>query len=438
MKKFIYILIAGVVLSSCSASKKIEALKPEPDDALPLVYDAPPSFISLPISLKVSDIAQQSNKYVNGLIYEDNNIVDDNVMLKVWKQAPIEITEKGGKLETVLPLKVWAKVRYGKTVMGVALYDEREINLNGKVNLVSDIALSNWKLKSTTQLKDIDWQESPSITVAGKSVPITYLINPAIRLFRTDIQKSIDDAIEKSVDFKPQVLDALEKVNTPIEVNKEFQTWFQVTPQELYATESSLKKGEINIDMALKCKMETMIGKKPDAKFQKEKVALKTVAKVQDKISANIAAISTYADASTIINNNFKGQVFGDEKRKVTVQNVNLWHKNGKIIIALDLLGTLTGTVYLQGVPKYNKDTQEIFFDEIDYVLDTKDRLIKTANWLAQGVILSKMKELCKYSIAQNLKDAEKNIKPYLSNYSPVKGIFVNGNLSGINFQKYN
>lgn len=87
-------------------------------------------------------------------------------------------------------------------------------------------------------------------------------------------------------------------------------------------------------------------------------------------------------------------------------------------------------------MPKYNKETQEIYFDELDYVLDTKDRLIKTANWFAQGVVLNKMKELCKYSIAQNLKEAEKSIKPYLSNYSPVKGIYVNGNLSGVQFNK--
>ena len=436
MKKLISILAIYTLFIGCSSTQKIEALKPEPDDALPLVYDATPSYISLPISLKVSEIAQQANKHVNGLIYDDTNIVDDNVMLKVWKQAPIEIIEKNGKLEVVLPLKIWTKVRYGKTVLGAALYDEREINLNGKVNLTSEISMVNWKLKSKTELKNIDWQDSPSITVAGRNMPISFLINPALRIFRNDIQKAIDEAIEKSVDLKPQVFDALEKLSTPIEINKEFQTWFQVMPLELYATESTLKKNEIGLELALKCKMETFVGKKPEAKIQKEKITLKTVAKIQDKVVANIAAISTYADASKIINNNFKGQVFGDEKRKITVQNVNLWHKNGKIIIALDLLGALNGTVYLNGVPKYNKETQEIYFEELDYVLDTKDRLIKTANWLAQGVILNKMKSLCKYSIAQNLKEAEKNIKPYLSNYSPVKGIYVNGNLSGIQFNK--
>ncbi|MCB9425928.1 MAG: DUF4403 family protein [Flavobacteriales bacterium] len=436
LKKIILLATLCSLIISCATTKKIEALKPEPDDASPIVYDTTPSYISLPITLQVSEITHQANKHVNGLIYEDNNIADDNIMLKVGKQAAIEIVEKNSKLEVVVPLKIWVKVRYGKTVLGVDLYDEREINLNGKVNLVSDIAVVNWKLKSTTQLKNIDWQESPSINLAGKNVPITPLINPTIRVFRKDIEKAIDQAIENAVDLKPQVVEGLEKLSSPIEINKEMQMWFQIMPTELYATESTLKRSQIHLDLALKCKMETFIGKKPDAKFQKEKIALKTAGKVQDKIVANIAAISSYTDAARIINSNFKGQVFGDDKRKITIQNVNLWHKNGKIIVALDVVGSLNGSIYLSGVPKYNKDSQEIYFDELDYVLDTKNRLIKSANWLAQGIVLHKMKELCKYSIAQNLTEAEKNIKPYLTNYSPVKGIYVNGNLSDINFNK--
>ncbi len=436
MKNTFLILFTVMLFSSCSSTKKIEALRPDADNATPLVYDAAPSYIGLPISIKLKDIAAQANKYVVGLVYEDTNIEDDNVMLRVWKQAPIEVAEENGKLKTVLPLKVWVKVRYGKTVLGVDLYDTREINLNGVVNLLSDISLYNWKIKTNTTLKNIDWVESPSITVAGKSIPITYLINPAIKLFKNDIEKAIDDAIQKSVDFKPEVIKALEQISAPIEVNKDFQTWFQLLPQELYATESQLTKSEITIDMGLKADIETYIGKKPENKFNKDKIVLKTVSKMPDKIAANIVAISNYTDASVLINNNFKGQVFGDEKRKITVQQVNLWHKNGKIILALDVIGSINGTIYLNGVPKYNKEKQEIYFDELDYVLDTKSKLLKTANWLAQGLILKKINENCRYSIAENLKEAEKSIKPYISNYAPMKGVFINGNLSSVSFNK--
>ena len=133
---------------------------------------------------------------------------------------------------------------------------------------------------------------------------------------------------------------------------------------------------------------------------------------------------------------NFKGQEFGDGKRKVTVQNVALWHKEGKLIIALDLLGSVNGTIYLSGVPTYNPESKEIFFAELDYVIDTKSRLMKTASWLAQGYILKKMQESCRYSIQGNLEEGKQNLVKYMKNFSPMPGVFINGNLNGLSFEK--
>jgi hypothetical protein len=65
--------------------------------------------------------------------------------------------------------------------------------------------------------------------------------------------------------------------------------------------------------------------------------------------------------------------------------------QNGKIVIALDLLGTVNGKIYLTGFPQYDDKTKEIYFDELDYVLDTKNKLMRT-DWLAQGLILRKKK----------------------------------------------
>ncbi len=133
---------------------------------------------------------------------------------------------------------------------------------------------------------------------------------------------------------------------------------------------------------------------------------------------------------------NFAGQEFGSGSKKVTVKNVSIWHKNGKMVIALDVLGSVNGTLYLNGFPQYNPQTKEIYFDKLDYVLDTKSKLMRTANWLAQGFVLKKMEESCRYSIQPNLEDGKKNMAAYLKNYSPMPGVFVNGKMEDIQFDK--
>jgi hypothetical protein len=238
------------------------------------------------------------------------------------------------------------------------------------------------------------------------------------------------------MDFKPNVLNALEKISTPFELSKQFESWLRITPLEIYATNALLKDQSILIDMGLKCNMETLIGQKPEPKFNASNIILKPVTKIQNQISANIAAVSNYTEASKIISKNFAGQEFGSGKKKIKVQNVTIWHKNGKLVIDLDVLGSINGSIYLTGVPKYNEATKEIYFDQMDYALDTKNKLINTANWLAQGYILNKIQANCKYSIQPNLEEGKKNMMAYLKNYSPMPGVFVNGKIEDIQFKK--
>ena len=427
-------LFLSLFFNSCSTIQKIDSLKPLPSDDAPMVYNTKTSFVNMPLEISLKEIENQLNKTLNGEIYNDVNPEDDKPEMKITKTAPIKLVEKNGKIQTILPLKIWSRFKYGTDFMG--LNDTREINLNGTITLVSDVKLSNWKLSTTSKIEDFEWSKSPTILVAGKYVPITYIINPTLSIFKSKIAKKIDEAIQSSCDFKPYVLDVLEKMSTPFLTSEQYQAWFKLIPIEVYVTDAVLGKKEIQMDLGLKCNMQTMVGSKPKNTFDRKDIQFKSVAKVPEKLTANIAAISTYESASRIISGNFKGKEFASGSRKIVVQNVALWQKDSKIIIALDMTGSINGTIYLAGIPNYNSVTKEIYFEQMDYVLNSKGLLTKTANWLLQGVILKKIQENCRYSIKDNLDEGKKSLLPYLSNYSPMKGVFVNGTTSDFEFEK--
>lgn len=430
----ILILIASFVFNGCSSVQKIDAMKPLPSDNSPMVYKTNISFVNMPLEISVKEIENQLNKSLNGQIYDDSNLEDDKTEMKIWKTGPIQLIEKDGKIQSVIPLKIWSKFKYGTDFMG--LNDTKEINLNGKIILSSVAKLSNWKMNTTSKIEDFEWSESPTILVAGKNIPITYIINPTLSVFKSKISKIIDEAIEKSCDFKPYVLDVLEKMSTPFMTSELYETWFKLIPIEVYVTDAVLEKNKISMDLGLKCNMQTMVGMKPKNTFVRTAITFKAVDKIPDKITATVAAISTYESASRIITKNFQGKEFGSDKRKIVVQQVKLWQKDTKIIIALDMTGSINGTIYLSGIPNYNPITKEIYFDQMDYILNTKGILTKTANWLMQGVILKKIQESCRYSIKENLDEGKKSLLPYLNNFSPMKGVFVNGTMNDFEFEK--
>ena len=437
MKKSTYeycLFLVFLFFVSCGTVKKIEALKPTPTGSLPMVYKNKTSFIAMPVEITIQDIQRQLNKNLNGLIYEDDNIEDDNVKMKIWKTDDIILKEKYGIIYSEIPLKILTTVKYGTDFLG--LNDTKDIYLNGTITLRSKTHLTNWKLTTNSTIEKLEWNESPSIIISGKLIPITYLINPTISMFKSEISTQIDNAIDSTCDFKPIVLDALDVLCKPFLANNTYQTWFKLHPIELYDTTAVLKDNKITMQMGLKCIMQTMVGQEPKNNFNKDNIVLKPVSSMPDKINASIAAVSTYKNASEIITKNFKGETFSSGSRSVTVQKVEIWQKDNKLIIALDLIGSINGTIYLSGYPDYNSVSREIYFEDLDYVLNTKSILLKSANWLAQGSILNKIKENCRYSIRENLEEAKQNMLPYLNNYSPTKGVFVNGTLNDFEFEK--
>jgi hypothetical protein len=399
-----------------------------------MAYKNTTSFVSMPMEISLKEIENQLNKSLADLIYEDNVLEDDKTEMKIWKTAPIKLIEKDGKIESILPLKIWSKFKYGTDFMG--LNDTREIELNGTITLLSDVKLSNWKMNTTSEIKSFNWSESPTILVAGKKVPITYIINPTLSIFKSKMAKKIDAAIEKSCDFKPYVLNVLQTMSTPFETSPQYEAWFKMNPIEVYVTDAVIQKSKISMDLGLKCTMQTMVGEQPKTTFDKNAISFKPVTKVPDKTTATVAAISTYESASRIITKNFQGKEFASGSRKIVVQKVDLWAKDGKMIIELDMTGSINGSIYLSGIPNYNAITKEIYFEQMDYVLNTKGLLTKTANWLLQGVILKKIQESCRYSIKENLEEGKKSLLPYLNNYSPMKGVFVNGTMNDFEFEK--
>ena len=437
MKKF-FLLLSNITLFllifSCSSTSKIASLKPEPSQNVPMAYKTTTSFVSMPMEISLKEIENQLNKSLSGLIYQDDNLEDDKTEMKIWKTAPIKLVEKDGKIESALPLKICAKFKYGTEFMG--LNDTREIELNGTITLLSNVKLSNWKMNTNSVIESFQWSESPTILVAGKKVPITYIINPTLSMFKAKMAKKIDDAIQKSCDFKPYVLNVMQSMSNPFETSQQYETWFKMTPIEVYVTDAVLQKNKIKMDLGLKCTMQTMVGEQPKATFDKETISFKPVTNVPDKTTATVAAISTYESASRIITKNFQGKEFASGSRKIVVQKVDLWAKDGKMIIALDMTGSINGSIYLSGIPNYNAITKEIYFEQMDYVLNSKGILTKTANWLLQGVILKKIQESCHYSIKENLDEGKKSLLPYLNNYSPMKGVFVNGTLNDFEFEK--
>jgi hypothetical protein len=90
----------------------------------------------------------------------------------------------------------------------------------------------------------------------------------------------------------------------------------------------------------------------------------------------------------------------------------------------------LNGKVYLKGKPYYDAATTSIRIKDLDYDLDTRNKLAKTADWLAHGKFLKMMEPYFAFSVAPQLEEGKKQIQENLAGNKFNKNIQLAGKLN--------
>ncbi|MEO7311616.1 MAG: DUF4403 family protein [Chitinophagaceae bacterium] len=115
-----------------------------------------------------------------------------------------------------------------------------------------------------------------------------------------------------------------------------------------------------------------------------------------------------YDSLNGIINKQMGGTLIpvgtGLFKRNIRVDSVRLLGGGSRMFVQVYLSKGIRGIVYLEGKPNWDPVTQELRMDSLGFHLKSKQLLIRTASWLLDGAIEKKIKDACKFQLADRLK----------------------------------
>ena len=185
-----------VLISSC---KTIQVEKPQ-ESYLNPVFKPEISTISIPINLNMLDIEKSVNRQVTGLIYEDKDLSDDNMQIKVWKSKNFEFKAENNQIKYTIPLKIWTKFGWKIERFGMSISDYYEATGELSISFSTGIMINqDWDIITTTKIVSHQWISRPTMRVAGVQVPITNIVDMALKsssgLINNQIDKSISDVV---------------------------------------------------------------------------------------------------------------------------------------------------------------------------------------------------------------------------------------------------
>jgi hypothetical protein len=119
-------------------------------------------------------------------------------------------------------------------------------------------------------------------------------------------------------------------------------------------------------------------------------------------------------------------------KKHIIIENTKVsGDDKGNMLIDLEFSGSFKGAVTFKGKPVYDSATKTITVENMDYDLQTKNILLKTAKWLFNKKITSELKKYTAFNMTSYYDTASKTLNDWL-NREWTKGIKGSGNIDDL------
>lgn len=417
----------GLLFSACKTT--VVVTKPDESYIEKRSYDKRLSVINVPIEIPVIELENQINKYLTGVLYEDKSFTNndgDNLKCVVKKYAPFKLVANENKLLISMPLDISGSY----TKLGAV------VNFKGTLRakyMTTITLLDEWKLKTVTKSYAFEWIKAPEVDLGWVDVPVKWIVDLILEGQEKTINKSIDDAVKEYVDLKELMKPAFAALSEPMNVSEEYKSWFKIEPVEAFTTPLNFEDMILKITIGLKAYTETFVGMPPKGDTSKV-VPLKIAKELPNDFNMGLVTIMPYNEASQVLDEQFvkSGYEYVDGKYHLSFTKMSIYGQQGRLVIQVGMLGSVKGEIYLVGDPYYDSVTRTIKLKNLDFDFNSKQALLKSADWLAHGKLCKVMEKNMYFEIGAELDAAKIEAQEYLNDYEPMKGVIINGKLNNL------
>ncbi|CAN5391514.1 DUF4403 family protein [soil metagenome] len=393
------------------------------------------STINIPVEIPVSELEKQINKQVQGLIYEDDGSGRsgrENVNFKIWKRENISVVADDDLFHIKVPLKAWAKADLKFDKLGLNLSESKDTEFALDLNFTTRLSVNtDYQIISETAGNGYEWIKKPVLKLGPLEVSLGSFAGPIIENTQKEISQLLDQQIKDKINIKKHVELAWNNIQKPYLLSKEHNAWLKLIPVEILMTPLHGDSQQINATIGIKGYTQSYINQRPTDTIASVMPPLQLVDSINDDFAINFTGEISHARANEIltqkfINKNFK---FKNGKREVTITDLDLYGSGENLIIKADLTGSIDGTIYLSGIPHYDETTRSLVVHNLDYDLDTKNALAKTANWLLKSRMVKNFEEALQIPLGNQMDQARSIIEQNIDHKTLAKGIILNGSL---------
>lgn len=413
---FFTFMLTVFIIVGCSGQKSIVSPTPQYNTVL---IPLPVSKLNIPVNLKVAVLESVINSQLTGLLYEDKDFDDgDRMKVKIYKRNSIRLSGKENEIRYKIPLTI--QVIYDAVVTHVSASGEIELEAKTKFTIAKD-----WSLKTQTDLTHFAWIKKPVAQVAGMNLPLGSLADVILNNSKSYLGKQIDEMTSSYFDLKSIVANAWSIMSRVLSISEEYKAWLLVNPVKVSMSPMIIQGDSIQTNLSLSAKPQLTFGEKPNAQIITKIPDFTQVMGDNQRTTLVLRTKLPFSETKSLTLNQVGGQTFSSGKKSVTVEDVNYFGDNNKLGVEISLSGAYKGKIFLTGTPQIDTVTNLINLPDLEFNLDTKNFLLKTAGWILKSNLKKMIQENINFYLTLNLNDTKKELEKQLNDYPLANGFMM-------------
>jgi hypothetical protein len=280
---------------------------------------------------------------------------------------------------------------------------------------------NDYKFKSNTELTKFDLVDACEVSIFNFDV--TSQLRKQLTIVLENLESEIDDQIA-AINIKPELEKLWKNLNDPINIQD--YGLLYIHPKNISLNSLQFKETAALLDIIVTLQP-TFSTEKEVNKISK----LPNLTKItpQDGFNIDLDIHAGYDSLSKIINKNLQGDTLYIKKNQVILDSISVSGTiNQELALKLNFSGKRKGTLYLKGNPVFDHETKIVSFPNLDFELETKNTLLRTAKWLLNEKITKLIREQATFDITDYLTQAQTLIQKEM-NKEISDGIYLAGNI---------
>jgi hypothetical protein len=412
---YIILIFLGIFIQSCISNKKTTVNAPSPKEFyLKNVLGPQISNINLFTTFKKNELLAKSNSLIPELLYEDNNIEDDNYTLKVLRSGNLKFDISENEIKASLPVKIKAKARINLGFFKHEQEAEFEIIPSFKSRFSIE---KNWQMKTQTIPDGFEWISKPKVKIGPVEIDVAPFIEKTLSKQLQKFCTILDEKVVELVDLKPFAEKAWSTVQQPIMLSEKHNIWVQVKPLDIkllpiYSDTLGIKAG-VNISAIIV----TQIGDKPSIETN-PLPEITTVEDIQNSITLYLQSKISFKSVSEIATEYLQKEeiTFESILYNVKVKKVEFYGSGKRLVIKAGFEGSFDGNIYFYGIPYYDSTNCSIKVKDLNFDIETQNLILKKYQWLAKGTLLKKFEKALSFPVKNQIEQAKSTIKTFVDN----------------------